>query len=271
MDRRTYRLQHNFDDVVVMQIQVAMPEDWSPEDLKQFFIDNKVEFLSSLSHELMHSYSFRKQGSTSSKEQAKYRTYSETKVGIPPIDKFIFALYFTHSIENIVRPTELESQLKSHNVTKKQFYDFFTKTKLYGFLKSIQTETYEDLRNEIKLFVPRLRDYLRDEKDMTDIDEKSDDEVIDIVLDLTHEVISRTTAGQMHQMLMNSPIEMLIGFVGEKDKFFRRFLREIQKYKNGPEFFSAQFEFFRDISTKMIKKLSKLYSVRPDEKEETNE
>ena len=271
MSRDTYRLQHTFDDEVALQIQVAMPENWDPQSLKQFFKDNKVEFLSSLSHELMHSYSFRKEESTSSKEQAKYRAYSDVKVGIPPVDKFIFALYFTHSIENIVRPTELASQLKSHNVTKKEFYDFFTKTKLYEFLKSIQTETYEDLRNEIKTYLSQLRDYLRDEKGIDDIDEKSDDEVVDIILDLTYEVISKTTAGQMHQMLMNSPIEMLIGFVGEKDKFFRRFLKEITKYDNGPEFFQAQFEFFREVSTKMIKKLAKLYSIRPDKKDETNE
>jgi hypothetical protein len=98
MHRDTYRLQHTFDDEVAMQIQVAMPENWDPQSLKQFFKDNKVEFLSSLSHELMHSYSFRKEKSTSSKEQAKYRAYSDVKVGIPPVDKFIFALYFTHSI-----------------------------------------------------------------------------------------------------------------------------------------------------------------------------
>lgn len=271
MKQDDFRLKHSFGDDVHMQIQIGFDEKWDLKDLRKFFVDNKVEILSSLSHELKHSYDFRKQGHTSSANQAKYKTYSEVKVGIPTVDKFIFGLYFIHSIENLVRPVELASQLKSHNITRKEFYDFFTKSKLFEFLKSLQTETYDNFREELKQFVPQIRDHFEQEGDIDDVENKTDDEIIDIVLDKTYKVLGNTSMSQMFEMLLNSPLEIITGFVGPKDKFFRKFIREITKYEDGPTFFKSQFEFFRIISTKMIKKLAKLFSIVPVNKVETNE
>lgn len=49
-------------------------------------------------------------------------------------------------------------------------------------------------------------------------------------------------------------------------------MRNVIKYKNNPnEFFISEFNNFKIVSTKMIKKLSKLFSIVPVKKTETTE
>jgi hypothetical protein len=273
-DSDDFKLKYHFDNSVDLKIQVALEEDWELNDLKDFFIEEKNEFLSSFAHELKHNFDFRKKKVENPKTQVDYISSAEVSVGIPPIDKFIFSLYFTHSIENLVRPVELASLLSSNNVTKKGFYDFFTKTRLYEVLKSLQKDSYENFRSEIEMYLPDLREYLENNKGLKNLDEKTDDQVIDIVLFLTYELLSNTKISQMHQMIMDSPLEMILGFIGEKQEFFNKFIKDVRRYKDPNEFFRSQFDFFKIISTKMIKKLAKLYSISADDvsvKKETTE
>jgi hypothetical protein len=267
-----FRLQHVFNNLEEMSIILSFPENWNLDDLKTFFIENESEFLSSFAHEVKHTFDFRKKKVEKSEPHADYKSYAELSIGIPPIDKFLFSLYFIHSIENLVRPVELASLLKSHNVTRKEFYDYFIETKLFTTLKRIQTDTYENFREEIGQYLPDLRDYLSTTKGLNDLDQMTDDEVIDIVLNLTYEAIANAKFNIMMQMLLDSPLELVMGFAGSKDQFFKKFMRNVIKYKNNPnEFFISEFNNFKIVSTKMIKKLSKLFSIVPVKKTETTE
>ena len=56
------------------------------------------------------------------------------------------------------------------------------------------------------------------------------------------------------------------------EKVRNKFLNHIARYRNKEEqFFVDECERFNYVSTKLIKKLSKIYSLIPDEKEQTNE
>jgi hypothetical protein len=267
-----FNLEHQINDIVDLNILIGFPNEWDLTDLKNYIVEDRVDITSSLAHELKHFFDYRMKPEGSSIEMTKYKSYSETNIGIPPIDKFIFALYFTHSIENLVRPTQLASAVKSHNITQKEFYDFFVNSELFKTLKQIQTSSFENFIGEMFQYIPKIRKFLRDNANITDAMSMSEYEVIDVVMDMTYNSLSNNQASTMHGMLISSPLEMLLGFMGDKEEFFNKFLRDIRKYEDGSEFFESEFKFFERVSTKMIKKISKIYSLIPNiNQTETNE
>lgn len=267
-----FNLEHQINDIVDLNILIGFPNEWDLTDLKNYIVEDRVDITSSLAHELKHFFDYRMKPEGSSIEMTKYKSYSETNIGIPPIDKFIFALYFTHSIENLVRPTQLASSVKSHNITQKEFYDFFVNSELFKTLKQIQTSSFENFIGEMFQYIPKIRKFLRDNSNITDAMSMSEYEVIDVVMDMTYNSLSNNQASTMHGMLISSPLEMLLGFMGDKEEFFNKFLRDIRKYEDGSEFFESEFKFFERVSTKMIKKISKIYSLIPNiNQTETNE
>ena len=146
-----------------MGILIAFPEEWDLNDLKTYFINDKVDITSSLAHELKHFFDYRMKPKGSSIGMTKYKSYSEISIGIPPIDKFIYALYFIHSIENLVRPTQLASKLRSEKITQKEFYDYFVNSDLFKTLKEIQTSSFDKFIGEMFQYVPQMRIALRDQ------------------------------------------------------------------------------------------------------------
>ena len=58
----------------------------------------------------------------------------------------------------------------------------------------------------------------------------------------------------------------------EKDKVRIKFINHVIKYQDREmDFFKDECEMFNYESTKLMKKISKIYSLIPDEKEQTNE
>ena len=63
-------------------------------------------------------------------------------------------------------------------------------------------------------------------------------------------------------MLTNNFFEALFGLSDEKMKFLNSFESEILKFKNNPlKYFEFQEKKFKFVSEKMMKRLSKLYSL----------
>ena len=57
-----------------------------------------------------------------------------------------------------------------------------------------------------------------------------------------------------------------------KEKIRRNFVNHVSKYQNREmDFFKDECERFNYVSTKLMKKISKIYSLIPDEKGQTNE
>jgi hypothetical protein len=58
----------------------------------------------------------------------------------------------------------------------------------------------------------------------------------------------------------------------EKEKVRRKFINHVAKYQNREmDFFKDECERFNYVATNLIKKISKIYALLPDEKEQTNE
>ncbi len=245
------------------------PKNATGKDIKEYLNKEKNEIISSITHELKHKYDDYKKPKTSLTARGEYSAYSNRGFGdITPINKFLHHLYFTHSIENLVRPSELAGSIQSGEITKKDFYNFLMDNRVYKELKKIQNFTYEGLREE-------LRDYLDKIKflfDMNNIEYEglSDDEVIDRTLDLILLNLKHWKAETVQMLLADNPFEMFFGFRGKKDKYFRQYLNKVSKYDgDSKRYFKYEEKMFNMIADKMIRKISKLFAMAKDVKTES--
>ena len=248
---------------------ITAPPDATGKDIKNYMIKEKPEFISSITHELKHKYDDFKKPKTSLTSRAEYGAISNNRFGnIDPINKFLHNLYFTHTIENLVRPSELAGALDAGEITKKGFYEFLTNNRVFKQLKQIQGFTYEGFREELMDYIDEIKSLF----DANDVDYEglSNDEIVDKTLELLLLNLRQWKAESVHRLLLKSPIEMLFGFKGKKGKFFDEYLEKLSKYQGDfKKYFEYEQKMFNFVATKMIKKISKLYAMTKNDANES--
>ena len=250
-------------DNINLSIDLAIPETINEIDNKiiiKTLEDNKQMIVSSLSHELKHAYDGFKKPSEGLKQRSQYNVYSGTRFGIEEIDEFVYFLYFITVIENLVRPSEIYSLMQQGEISQKDFLNFISSNRTYSTLKKINEFSGDKLIESLKQKPEEVDNLLSNVEDyeMPDsIDEKINDLLKVIYLELQKKTLQRA-----HSMLTNNFFEALFGLSDEKMKFLNSFESEILKFKNNPlKYFEFQEKKFKFVSEKMMKRLSKLYSL----------
>ena len=250
-------------DNINLSIDLAISETINEIDNKiiiKTLEDNKQMIVSSLSHELKHAYDGFKKPSEGLKQRSQYNVYSGTRFGIEEIDEFVYFLYFITVIENLVRPSEIYSLMQQGEISQKDFLNFISSNRTYSTLKKINEFSVDKLIESLKQKPEEVDNLLSNVEDyeMPDsIDEKINDSLKVIYLELQKKTLQR-----VHSMLTNNFFEALFGLSDEKMKFLNSFESEILKFKNNPlKYFEFQEKKFKFVSEKMMKRLSKLYSL----------
>jgi len=250
-------------DNINLSIDLAIPETINEIDNKiiiKTLEDNKQMIVSSLSHELKHAYDGFKKPSEGLKQRSQYNVYSGARFGIEEIDEFVYFLYFITVIENLVRPSEIYSLMQQGEISQKDFLNFISSNRTYSTLKKINEFSVDKLIESLKQKPEEVDNLLSNVEDyeMPDsIDEKINDLLKVIYLELQKKTLQRA-----HSMLTNNFFEALFGLSDEKMKFLNSFESEILKFKNNPlKYFEFQEKKFKFVSEKMMKRLSKLYSL----------
>jgi hypothetical protein len=250
-------------DNINLSIDLAIPETINEIDNKiiiKTLEDNKQMIVSSLSHELKHAYDGFKKPSEGLKQRSQYNVYSGTRFGIEEIDEFVYFLYFITVIENLVRPSEIYSLMQQGEISQKDFLNFISSNRTYSTLKKINEFSVDKLIESLKQKPEEVDNLLSNVEDyeMPDsIDEKINDLLKVIYLELQKKTLQRA-----HSMLTNNFFEAMFGLSDEKMKFLNSFESEILKFKNNPlRYFEFQEKKFKFVSEKMMKRLSKLYSL----------
>ena len=116
-----------------IKISFGVSENWEPHQLYEALMRNKTTQLSAIAHELKHKYDKQAKELDLVGRDAEYvATQRMSTFGIPIIDhKFFRYMYYTSIAENLVRPTEIASKLKSENITKSQFKEFLENSSVY--------------------------------------------------------------------------------------------------------------------------------------------
>jgi len=253
-----------YDGIVKLSIGIAHPENSTVEDVKKYFKENATSLVTSLAHELKHSFDDFKDQRTSVKNISKYLGIQKTNFPFKPISNFLFNLYFIHSIENLVRPTEFATLMKLNNVNKKDFYNFVTSSEMYGNLKNAYNFSYEKMSEELKKDIPNIKSFL----DRLGVDvPNTDDETVDELLRLLYVNLVNNTISTVKELMTNNFLENLFGFSGDKDKFFDKLARIFSKFSDRElDFFKYEEKNMKHVSSKMMKKISKLYDLANDDK-----
>jgi len=252
---------------IKLSINIGVPDDKTMEDVYNYISKEKTLITSSITHELKHAYDSYKKPDNPITYRADYEAYMNLKFGIPPIDEFFHYLYFIHSIENLVRPSEIASELQNGDIDKRGFLEFLKNNKTYSTLKNIYNFSYEKFRNDIKDNIDIVK--LRLKQNGITIP-NTDDEVVNLILELVFSNLIDTKASKLKNDLTTHALEELFGFSGKKDEVFRKYVNKINKYKNYNDFFNNEEKMFKFVSGNLIKKIHKLFSILKDTKQ-TNE
>ena len=287
--------EFDFDEGVMMQVNAEtstidlvinfiVSETWEPNDLYTAFVEKTTHNTSIMAHELMHRFRRSKKSKGLAGDTADYQAYASGKLnfGIPVINEFMMYSYFIQNEENVVRPAEVASRMIQKGITREMFYKFITEDEVFKELKKIQNFSFDYL-------IQKLHDQMgRVDKLLQHIGENTEtlpeDEKIRMVLELVcinltnlkmefFEKFILTRQEQMFSQL--GPFAQLMGAKPpseNKTKLLKKFQNHVSKYENREtDFFKDECERFNYVATKLMKRISKVYSLIPDEKEQTNE
>ena len=288
----------NFDREVMMkriepsttaeiEITFGVSENWEPHELYDTIMKERVKHLSAIAHELKHKYDKQAKELDLVGRDAEYTaTQRMSTFGIPVIDhKFFRYMYYISIAENLVRTTEVASELKSKNITKSQFKEFLENNNVYKEFIEIKNFTFNSLIEGMKEQMNRVDALL--EYIGADPENMSENEKIDEVLNLVYVNLVNLRMGIFNDMISDKADEIrnflklmsknVPSFMEDDDKekmdnLRSKFLNYLIKFQNDPTgFFEAECEKFNYISTKMLKKISKLYAMAKDDEQPVSE
>ena len=264
-----------------LTITYVVPEEWEPSELYDALMNEKNEHLASIAHEIKHKYDKQSKRIDLIGRDVKYTANQRISTfAIPVIDqKFFRYLYYISIAENLVRPTEVASKLKSENITKSQFRGFLENNRVYKELMEVKNFTYEKLIEGMYERMDRvdaLLDHINE-----DTSQMTDQEKIKRVLELVYinlanikletfdEMVSSKEDGlkQFFKQLMGG-VPSFISDDNEKnmEQLRQKFINSVIKYEKDPlKFFQVECEKFNYVATKMLKKIGKLYAMAKDD------
>ena len=267
LDPKNFQLIPNVTDEIVLTFKFALPEnrDVMFGELLNTIKSDESEFLSSITHELQHGYENFKKPIESSKERARYSGVMGVNFSLPPVRRFLHYLYFISATENVVRPVEVNSLMKSSKIKRDKFVSFLTDTRIYKTYKEASEFTLEKFKSDLMDHMDRINEILTEvgEIDSYTTDEQKVNRLIELLyINLTNEII-----GGYKDILQTDFFEAVFGFSGAKAEAFEKFVNEVLKYKNNPmKFFEYEIYKMHQVSTNMMKKLSKMYALIDNKK-----
>ena len=266
-----------FDNAILMQINqmdrqidlhlnFIVSENWEWEDLYNAFTKDKIHNVSVMAHELKHKYDRQKKEIELAGGTADYQAYSRGNLnfGVPVLNKFMRFSYFIQNAENLVRPTEVASRMTQKKIKREEFYDFIT-----------NDDVYKELKEEMDYVDGLIEHAGWDPSQMSEAEKiKSVLELVYINLVNSKLEIFDDYIYDMHEKAAQlfGQIGMKLGLFGspaneEKEKVKQKYMNHVIKYQNREmDFFKDECDRFNYVSTKLIKRLSKIYSLLSESK-----
>jgi hypothetical protein len=260
-------IRYEIPTTLSMEIMLLVPSDFTFNDIIKLFKTEKTEIIKSLTHELKHSYDHVKKPFEHPSKSAEYSVYSNLRLGLEPINRLLHYMYFVTLTESLVRPSELSSIIDIENISQRDFLKFLTSNSTYQKLKEINSFSVDKLKEELMGYIPEITQILEQLNEPTNI---SDDKKINRFLDVFLMTLKNAKARELYDMLVSNFMEMVTGNIHpNKQKYFEQFIKKLEKFKNAQQFLEYQEKYFKFVTTKVMKKLSKLYAMA--KKDNTNE
>lgn len=243
-------------DLVMVMV---VPEGFDYEELSEYFRKNENELVSNLAHEFKHVYDHFKKQYEYPAERAEYQSAIGMGFNFEPLDKFIHDIYYSSANENLVRPSEIATAIKKGQISQSKFLDFLKSSDTYLTLMRLKEFDFEDFKKQILSDKKGLNKLLRKVKMKPT--QMSDEERFQAALQILYSSITNAKIANFQDILKTSFLEELLGFQGEKQKVFEKFIQRSSRFKTGEDFVKSYEKYFNFIGDKMIRKISKLYAI----------
>jgi hypothetical protein len=284
-NRDVYMKEMEPSTTLELVITFAVGENWRPEGLVQKMEEERSEHVASLAHEIKHKYDKQSKKYSLMGPDAVYQaTQKRGNFGIPVLDRVFFRyMYYIHGIENLVRPVEVASLMRSKNITKSQFREFIENSRVYKELIQIKNFTFDNFISKLKEQEERLDkliEHIGEDPSNMSIDEKINRVLeiayIDLVNNRMELFMGMTAHAQddfiklfgLHLGIIPPGFEDKVKGLQKTDEIRQKFLSQTMKYEKNPtKFFEDEIENFQYIANRVIKKISKLYSMAKDEEQ----
>jgi hypothetical protein len=244
--------------------------------LYDFFINEKKQIISSIAHELKHAFDKFKKKEESIHSVAKYNTVQQLRFNIEELDDFLYNSYYIHFVENLVRPTEIATELKLGNIDKKGFIDFLNNNETYKRLLEIRDFSYEKMKKTLLLQKDIIKKSLihpnisgNSDEYISFINSLNEEELVDYVIKLLFNNMASLGRDIVKNMLIENMMEEF-GFITDFSKinYIESYVNQYKKYgKNYDKFFEDEEKRFKFTANRILKKIHKLYDMAEDNEE----
>ena len=285
----TIKQNNKPDSPILITLRFVISDKTTVNDIKDFIIKERPKLVGSFTHELKHKYDNFKKFEGNMKSRVRYEIHSNNNFArIRPLNMFIHNIYFVHTIEGLVRPSEVASLMDTNKVTKKNFYDFITNDVTYKKLKEINEFSYDNLKNELRSYIPQIKEvFVLADMKTSEYENISDDEMIDKILDLLYTNICNWSLQSMFDRLSVDPMQSILKSITrrhgiedddddddidieKRDLYFQKYKKEILKYRNNVRgYYDHEEKLFKFVSERMMKKLAKLYAMARENQNES--
>jgi hypothetical protein len=287
--RPTVKLELDKDNLFIL-FNFAIDDNLDFSDIENWFKDksNTDDITSIISHELKHIYDTFVKPRESVKSRVNYSIQSRIiQGGIPlcmDLKEMFFLMYFVDNIENLVRPTEIYSHMMTKGITKE------------GFLKELKsTETYRHLHSAMFFSKQNLKNDLLDDMECVDgilnsipnkeVSDLTDEQKVDVFMEVipmvygnmgAHTFVEYIQSFEKQEHPLMSELRQLLGMDTEEDKDMDLKQKRLEEFMGQIHYFVKNPDKFYDFYQKRLnfkgrqvfKKISKVYSLLPSEKEE---
>ncbi len=256
--------------------------EWKPEDLYNEFVRDKNNSIGSLAHELKHKYDKQAKRIDLIGKDAEYIAVDKLpSFHVPEVDdEFVRYLYFTDGTEDLVRTTEVASNMRSEGISKSQFREFLQNNKTFKTLVDIRNFTFEKLIKGIYDNLDTVNEIF--DKIDVDTDGMSDKDKVEKFLNLIYVNLSNMKLSTFNDYVSRGE-DMFAQFlramgasVGDSeeekklDKIKSKFQNHVLKYRDNPiQFFKSEIDRFHRVADQAIKRIGKLYAMAKDDTEMT--
>ena len=262
-------------------VYFASPE-WEPQDLYKEFIRDKDHSIGSLAHELKHKYDKQVKPIGLIGKDAEYAAIDKLpSFYVPEVDdEFVRYIYFTDGAEDLVRTTEVASNMRSKGISKSQFREFLQNNITFKTLVDIKNFTFEKLvkgiYNNLEI-VDAIFDSIG-----VDTEGMSDTDKVERFLNIIYVNISNMKLNEFENYVsrsentftqflraMGAPVDNNDDDV-KIEKIALKFQNYVLKYRDNPiQFFKSEIDRFHKVSNQAMRKISKLYAMAKDDTEVT--
>lgn len=276
-------------DKLFIIFSFAISEDMDIDNVKEWFLDKKnmTTLVPDITHELKHVYDNYKKEYESVGSRVDYMVHNDFITGgvggiCKPIRDKLFLMYFLDKVENLVRPSEIYSHMMVNKITKEEFLNELKSMKSYGYISKGMNYSTETLKDELLLNFDCVNDVL-EANDFPHMN-MSVNEKIEAYMNVIPSIVASESAGkfvsyiQSFEMMEKNPLEQLFSMLGVKREDeetmgykqarMDEYMRKLKSRAENPEkFYDFIQKFINFNSEKIFKKISKVYSLLPSEKE----